>query len=183
MCAVCACVCVCVECVCLYLHTVKVQTLSTVGQNNKFRILGCEANSVPRVFLFILDFRKNKNKKKRKMNSLAFSHSPEGFAQRNNSLCLQKKPWLLEATLPFQWLLTLRGFQTISAGLIWRFRLKADTVLGVPSIRAHLTSQHFCGALLPPFCGCANRGRGGWGVWENLYLGCGHEVLWLLWNL
>lgn len=118
MCAVCACVCVCFECVCLYLHTVKVQTLSTVGQNNKFRILGCEANSVPRVFLFILDFRKKKQNKKRKMNSLAFPHSPEGFAQRNNSLCLQKKLWLLEATLPFQWLLTLRGFQTISAGLI-----------------------------------------------------------------
>lgn len=58
-------VCVCVECVCLYLHTVKVQALSTVGQNNKFRILGCEANSVPRVFLFILDFRKNKTTTKK----------------------------------------------------------------------------------------------------------------------
>lgn len=121
-------------------------------------------------------------KQKRKMNSLAFSHSPEGFAQRNNSLYLQKKVWLLEARLPFQWLLTLRGFQIISAGLIWRLRLKAGCS-GGPPIWSHLNSQHFCGRLLPPFCGCANKGHGSLGVWGNLYLGCCHEVLWLLWNL
>lgn len=150
MCAVCACV--CFECVCLYLHTVKVQTLSTVGQNNKFRILGCEANSVPRVFLFILDFRKKKKTKQKKEDELpCFSSFPRRLCSKKQFLVSTEETVTIRSYITISMASDIEGFSNHFSRADLKVQAESRHCPGCPLYMSLFKFAALFGGLLPPF--------------------------------